>query len=609
MRFSSCLRYCLLRGIILLLLPSSVSWAQTNVPGTWAQVQKTGKGILTVYWYESKPFVFRNEKGLMTGIEPDILEGFKHFLKDTYHVDVQMRWKEANSFIDTYGRVLQNDVPGTFSVSAFTITPKRKEEVGFSPTYMSDITVLISSKEIPIVNTIEEFNRVFSKLSAVTIRGTTYEQDLLNIRKNSNIPFGLHYIPSNQNILETIAEMDSAFGFIDLPIYMKSFNNNPLVAVKRQNLFAIKHEGYAIAFPRGSDWSSPLEEYLLSREFKEKLESIVGKYIDVDLYRFVEGYAVQADNPVMLLTKEKEIQQRDIAVKLEQIAMEARRTKFLTALAVVILSFLFTIIVMYRKRNEQKRKIEAQGKSLALKGEQLEKRNQHLVTLDEEKNNLIKILAHDLRTPINHVQGLAQVFLLSNPGLPEDQKALIQNITDAAVRLNKMITHILDIDAIENNRIKVFMDDVGVDSLLQQVIQSFDKSASKKNIHILYKNLAKEAVVKGDSLFLIQIFENLLSNAVKFSPKGTQIEVLVERSGQKLRIKFKDQGPGLTEDDMQHLFKKFQRLSAQPTGGEGSLGLGLSIVKKYTELMGGTVRCESSLQHGATFIIEFDAIS
>ena len=102
--------------------------------------------------------------------------------------------------------------------------------------------------------------------------------------------------------------------------------------------------------------------------------------------------------------------------------------------------------------------------------------------------------------------------------------------------------------------------------------------------------------------------ENLVSNALKFSPPDKNIYIQTGFSEKGVRIKIKDEGPGLTEQDKKRLFGKFQRLSAQPTHGESSIGIGLSIVKKYTEAMGGKVWCESEQGNGAEFILEFDSV-
>jgi signal transduction histidine kinase len=383
------------------------------------------------------------------------------------------------------------------------------------------------------------------------------------------------------------------------------FNEDPSINVKRQNLYPVKRKGYAIIHPQQSDWAEPLQEYFSTPGFASSLETIIGHYIDIDLYHFVEKLAIQSNDLVVLLTKEKEIQSKDLLGKSEQIVRETRTRNFLIVLIIVIFIFLIAIIALYRKRSEQKQKIELQRRSIELKNEQLEKRNHHLVALDEEKNNLIKILAHDLRTPINHVQGLAQVFLLSNDSLPEEQKMILSRINETSLRLNKMISNILDIDSLENNRVRIFMDTVNISSLVNQVVKSFDKQAAKKNIELSAVSAAENGNVKCDPLFLIQIFENLISNALKFSEKGKKVEVTTRANGEYLQVSVRDSGPGLTPDDMSMIFKKFQRLSAKPTDGENSTGLGLSIVKKYVELMGGTVWCESEPGKGANFIVQF----
>ena len=104
---------------------------------------------------------------------------------------------------------------------------------------------------------------------------------------------------------------------------------------------------------------------------------------------------------------------------------------------------------------------------------------------------------------------------------------------------------------------------------------------------------------------MVQVVENLVSNAVKYSPPGKSIFVRVRRTGNAVRCEVQDEGPGLSAEDQQKLFGKFARLTAKPTGGEQSTGLGLSIVKRLVEAMHGHVWCESEPGHGATFLVEF----
>jgi signal transduction histidine kinase len=584
--------------------PQVSAFQPPSDPG-WAEVKATKKGTIHAFWHESRPFIYKDVNGKMQGIEYDILTGFTAYLSATKGISLTIVWSEANSFQHTYTTIRDKQY-GTFGTSAFSITENRKQHVDFSPAYMSDISVLITSDDVPMMKDLEEFNLTIPRLTAVTIRETTYEQELTRLKNQGHLPFNIRYIPSSENIMQTIASSDSTFGFIDLPVYMLLLNENPSIKVKRQNLFPIRQEGYAIICHENSDWSAPIAEYFANENFKNDLEEIISKYIDLELYHFVEGLAIQSnDHVVMLLTKEKEIQYKDLLGKTQQVIEETRKRNFFIVLMAVTFVFLVLTAFQYKKRNEQKKQIEAQRKNIQLKSDQLEQRNRHLLALDDEKNNLIKILAHDLRTPINQVQGLAQLVLLENSHLEDEQKSMIRQIMDTSVRLNKMITHLLDVDALENNRVPIFMEIINLREIAQQVTSSFKKPALKKNINVDFQALCEECKIKGDSLFLIQILENLLSNAIKFSEKGKSIQVMVKDSENKIIVSVTDQGPGMTLDDQKNLFKKFQRLSARPTNGEDSFGLGLSIVKKYVDLMEGKAWCESELKKGTTFFVEF----
>ena len=114
---------------------------------------------------------------------------------------------------------------------------------------------------------------------------------------------------------------------------------------------------------------------------------------------------------------------------------------------------------------------------------------------------------------------------------------------------------------------------------------------------------AENAVVQADPAALSQVLGNLLSNAVKFSPPGKEISIGVRSEESYVECYVQDQGPGFTEEDKTRMFQRYGRLSARPTGGEPSAGLGLSIVKKLVEAMGGALTCESTAGSGARFTV------
>jgi signal transduction histidine kinase len=168
-----------------------------------------------------------------------------------------------------------------------------------------------------------------------------------------------------------------------------------------------------------------------------------------------------------------------------------------------------------------------------------------------------------------------------------------------------MIAKILDMNAIEQQRINLRLEKVDICSLLQETISNIQATAIKKYIQVHFATDTTESYAALDWGYATQIFENLLSNAVKFSPAYKHIYVQVQANAEHIQISIQDEGPGFSAEDMGKLFGKFQKLSARPTGGETSTGLGLSIVKKYVEAMQGSIHCENNQGQGAKFVLTF----
>jgi signal transduction histidine kinase len=116
-----------------------------------------------------------------------------------------------------------------------------------------------------------------------------------------------------------------------------------------------------------------------------------------------------------------------------------------------------------------------------------------------------------------------------------------------------------------------------------------------------------DGLVTGDAARLAQITANLVSNAIKYSPRNAIVWITLARDGRRVRFQVRDQGPGISPENQAQLFRPFSRLSAQPTGGESSHGLGLSIVHDLVRLHDGSISVESAPGHGAAFIVELPA--
>lgn len=226
--------------------------------------------------------------------------------------------------------------------------------------------------------------------------------------------------------------------------------------------------------------------------------------------------------------------------------------------------------------------------------------NNQLAHLNQEKNEFMGIAAHDLKNPLTVIIGSAELLKMN---LPQAQAAkLSNNILGAGQRMLQLIKDLLDANAIEQGKFTSNMVTCDLRALAAECASNNQPQASRKEIVICTE--AGDAVWgRVDRNAAMQILDNLISNAVKFSPPKSTVQVKASITDGHASIEVKDQGPGISVEDQKKLFGKFTRLTAQPTGGESSTGLGLSIVKKLAEAMKGTVLCRSTLGEGAAFIL------
>ncbi|HEX8528517.1 MAG TPA: hybrid sensor histidine kinase/response regulator [Cytophagales bacterium] len=261
----------------------------------------------------------------------------------------------------------------------------------------------------------------------------------------------------------------------------------------------------------------------------------------------------------------------------------------------------------YRLRDENQQLLERLSAANGHLEARVAQRTAELVALNEEKNLLIGLVAHDLRGPVGRVNALVDLLQLESRNLTPEQHEYLQMILESNEHLLSLIDRILNVEAIEAGRFTPSPERLDVAALLHEQLAGFNAAAARK--HIALESQGPDQPVPGliDRNFFTQIVENLLSNALKFSYPGSRVCVRLRTDEAWLYLEVQDEGPGLSAADHARVFGKFQRLSARPTGGEPSSGLGLSIVKKYVEMMQGKVWCESEKGKGATFVVQLPA--
>ena len=313
--------------------------------------------------------------------------------------------------------------------------------------------------------------------------------------------------------------------------------------------------------------------------------------------------------------KNKEI--ADLQMLSEKVLENTRFRNYLllAIMVVIVVSFVLGMIMFFQRQNStrrlarQKLEIEEQKEAIEKANTLLQENNDKLNSISDEKSNLIRMVAHDLKSPLNRINGLSSVVMLEEGKLSDDQVEAMSKMKTTSLQLSKLIDKILDVEAIESQQPNADFHSVMIQPLMDEYMEGFKVVAERKNILLVEDYSKNQLMVNIDANYASQIFENLISNAIKFSPPNTVVQIVVKDIGNNVRIEIQDEGPGLTKKDKSKLFKKFQRLSAQPTGNEDSTGLGLSIVKKYVAAMNGKVWAESMPGEGSKFIVELDGIS
>ena len=229
--------------------------------------------------------------------------------------------------------------------------------------------------------------------------------------------------------------------------------------------------------------------------------------------------------------------------------------------------------------------------------------NRDLTALNEQKDQYLGLVVHDLRNPLNGI--LLSAEMLAEEATDDATRRRAARIADTAAEMGGLIGRFLDIAAIDAGKVQAHLAPCDLAALVSGAVEAFSPQADVKGITLRTVAPAGHVEALADPAFAKEILANLLSNAIKFSPAGKVVTLRLEDAPGEAILSVEDEGPGLTDEDKRRLFGRFARLTAQPTGGEGSVGLGLSIVKHMVEACGGRIWADSAEGRGAAFRVEF----
>lgn len=214
-----------------------------------------------------------------------------------------------------------------------------------------------------------------------------------------------------------------------------------------------------------------------------------------------------------------------------------------------------------------------------------------------ERENIVSMVAHDLKNPIGAIRFSAQTLAELPPEKAATASELTEHIVTTCDQMLRFIERFLNNRAQEAERER--MTTVSITSQqIQEMLGAWYPTAKRKNTTLSLRLPEHPLHAVGDLFTVRQILDNLMSNAVKFSPLGSQIISRVGSEQDRLIVTIEDEGPGFSESDSARLFQDYTRLSARPTGGESSTGLGLAIAKRGADRMGASLSVENRPEGG-----------
>ena len=238
---------------------SASLYSQTYTGNTWAEAVKSKQGTVALAYVETPGFVYQDPNGQLTGICVDIMKDFALYVNKTKGVKLNAKFVgDGSSFRGMYNSVKASK-GGVFGLGNVTITDARKKEISFSSPFITNYAILITPNSVPALSGLEDISSTFSGLTAYTVKGTTNEKRLLNLKKKYYPNMQVSYLSSSAAVLEKILNDPRSFTYLDVAFYLDAIQHGK--SVKRHGVGDQSSEQFGLIMPLGSDWKPVLNEF------------------------------------------------------------------------------------------------------------------------------------------------------------------------------------------------------------------------------------------------------------------------------------------------------------------------------------------------------------
>jgi signal transduction histidine kinase len=233
--------------------------------------------------------------------------------------------------------------------------------------------------------------------------------------------------------------------------------------------------------------------------------------------------------------------------------------------------------------------------------DELQRLYKELETASKHKSEFLANMSHELRTPLNAIIGFSQVLREGISGeINAKQAEYLDDIVTSANHLLALINDVLDLSKVEAGQVELQVAPFSLRDALERGVSMVREQATTGGVQVALHANGGLDVVTGDERRIRQVIFNLLSNAVKFTPAGGSVDVSATQSNGKVTVSVADTGPGIAAEDLDRIFEEFQQTETGASQSEGT-GLGLALSKRFVEMHGGRIWCDSELGKGSTF--------
>lgn len=265
------------------------------------------------------------------------------------------------------------------------------------------------------------------------------------------------------------------------------------------------------------------------------------------------------------------------------------------------------MIFIKSKAKDDKEKLISlikKNEKLEVKYQELLRAKEHADRANREKTDLLLLLGHEFRNPLNSINGFIHILMSnSEEPLTKNQQNRVSKIANASKQLEMIMNDAIDFLRLDQVKLRVKTENIDVYDLIEDCIQAQSLDAASKNIKVILQKKDSKLTILSDSNRLTQVLMNVLSNAVKYTNEGGYIHINSYKYSNRLLIEINDSGVGIHDNDLAFIFSPYYRSSSTDSMSSGQ-GIGLSLVKQILTELGGSIHVTSEVKVGSRFIIE-----